>query len=229
MIIFRSTRPCDGAPLTASLPERLRLETRALHVQTERSGAMADLLAGRLDRGGFTALLRNLHAIYLALEQALEHHAAARWLAPLPWRALQRAPALAEDLVVLHGPGWRDDLPLQPASAGYVERLEGLDAADPPTLVAHAYVRYLGDLHGGQMLRRVIARQLDLKGEAGTRFYDFGDEPRVLALRQALRTGLAALPLDDAAADRVVAEAQWAFMQHQQLFVQLRAADPASV
>ena len=229
MIDFRSNRPRAGAPLTASLSERLRLETRALHVQTERSGAMADLLAGRLDRAGFTALLRNLHAIYLALEQALEHHAAAHWLAPLPWRDLQRAPALAEDLGVLHGPGWRDDLPLQPATAGYVEKLQGLDAADPPTLVAHAYVRYLGDLHGGQVLRRLIASQLGLSGEAGTRFYDFGDEPRVLELRRALRAGLAALPLDAAAQQRVVAEAQWAFMQHQRLFEQLRAADPASV
>ena len=190
---------------------------------------MADLLAGRLDRSGYTALLRNLHAIYVAMELALDHHSAAPWLAPLRWQALQRTPALADDLGVLHGPGWRDDLPLQPAAAGYVERLHHLDAADPPTLVAHAYVRYLGDLHGGQVLRRLIASQLGLSGEAGTRFYDFGDEARVLALRQALRAGLAALPLDAAAAQRVVAEAQWAFVQHQQLFLQLRAADPASV
>jgi heme oxygenase len=185
---------------------------------------MADLLAGRLDRTGYIALLRNLHAIYGALEMALGHHRASPWLAPLYEPALRREPTLAADLESLHGPGWGDALALQAAAVEYVERLRRLDAAASPELVAHAYVRYLGDLHGGQLLRHLVTRRLGLSGEAGTRFYDFGDEPRVLALRQALRNGLAALPLEAAEADRVVAEAQWAFVQHQRLFTQLPSA-----
>ena len=213
-----------GAPLPISLPERLRQETRSLHVATERSGAMADLLAGRLDRSGYVALLRNLHAIYGALELALDLHRAKPWVAPLYEPALRREPALAADLETLQGPGWGEALALQAAAAEYVERLRRLDAAAAPELVAHAYVRYLGDLHGGQLLRGLVTRRLGLSGEAGTRFYDFGDEPRVLALRQALRAGLAVLPLDAAGADRVVAEAQWSFVQHQRLFTQLPTA-----
>lgn len=208
-------------PASAGLPERLRLETRDLHTATERAGAMAALLAGRLPRAGYCALLRNLHALYVALEAALARRRHDAAVAPLQAGALHRAAALAADLHHLHGPRWADELPVQPATAAYVARLQALAASASPALVAHAYVRYLGDLHGGQVLKRLVARHYALPGEAGTAFYDFGSEPEVLALRQRLRTALAGLPLTRAEQDDVVAEARWAFEQHQRLFEEL--------
>ena len=58
--------------MSTALPERLKLETRLLHGAAERSGAMAALLAGRLPRAGYVAMLRNLQALYTALEAALQ-------------------------------------------------------------------------------------------------------------------------------------------------------------
>jgi heme oxygenase len=207
--------------LSTALPERLRLETRALHAATERSGAMAALLAGRLPRTGYVAMLRNLQALYTALEAALQAQAGAPAVAALPVGPLARAAVLADDLATLHGPAWASDLPLADAAAVYAARLSTLAA---PGLVAHAYVRYLGDLHGGQVLQRLVARHYGLPDEAGapgTRFYDFGATPQVLALRQQLRGALGSLPLQAAEQDAVVAEACWAFEQHQRLFVAL--------
>lgn len=209
--------PCDPA----ALPERLRLGTRDLHAATERTGAMAALLAGRLARPAYSALLRNLHAIYTALEAALEARRHDPAIAPLQAASLQRSTALAADLRTLHGAGWEAALPLRPAAAVYVARLQALAAAASPALVAHAYVRYLGDLHGGQVLQRLVRRHYALAGDAGTAFYDFGPEPEVLALRQRLRAALGGLPLTSAEEDSVVAEARWAFVQHQRLFVEL--------
>ncbi len=216
------------AAASGALPERLRLETRELHAATERTGAMAALLAGRLPRADYLAMLRNLHAIYAALEAALHAHAAAVPVAALQAGTLGRAAPLAEDLAALHGPAWSDELPLTAAALGYVARLQALQtAAGPaaaPALVAHAYVRYLGDLHGGQVLQRLVGRHYGLSGEGGapgTRFYDFGDTPQVLALRQQLRAALGSLPFDGAEQDSVVAEACWAFEQHQRLFTEL--------
>jgi heme oxygenase len=40
-------------------------------------------------------------------------------------------------------------------------------------LLAHAYVRYLGDLSGGQIIGGRIKRAYGLKGKEGTAFYDF--------------------------------------------------------
>lgn len=212
------------APAVASLPERLRLATRALHQATERSGAMAALLAGRLPREGYVALLRSLHALYAALEAALPTGG------PSPHPALDalcrvlpagRAAALADDLNALHGPTWPTAWAPMPAALAYAQRLQSQADAASPRLAAHAYVRYLGDLHGGQVLQRLVRRHYGFEGEAGTRFFDFGPEPQVLALRQALRDALDRLPLQADEAEAVVDEACWAFRQHQQLFEEL--------
>ena len=214
--------------VSAALPERLRLETRALHAATERTGAMAALLNGRLPRAGYVAMLRNLHAIYAALESALQVHASAVAVAALQTGSLSRAALLADDLATLHGPHWADALPLTEAAIHYVTRLQALQTAAAPAaappLVAHAYVRYLGDLHGGQVLQRLVGRHYGLSDEAdapGTRFYDFGTTPQVLALRQQLRAALGGLPFDGSEQDAVVAEACWAFEQHRRLFTEL--------
>ena len=56
---------------------------------------MAALLHGRLDRRGYRLLLRNLEAIYAALESALQRHAAhPAALARFDFAALARTPAL---------------------------------------------------------------------------------------------------------------------------------------
>jgi heme oxygenase len=206
------------------LAERLRLETRELHAEAERSGVMADLLHGRLARPGYCALLRNLHAIYAALEAALGAHRDDPMIGAVQSPALRREAALASDLDLLHGAGWRDAIVLVPATAGYVDRLRELAATGSCALVAHAYVRYLGDLHGGQLLKRRIAGQLGAEGEAGTRFYEFGGEPQMLALRQSFRAALAALRPNAAQGELIVAEARWAFEQHKRLFGELQAA-----
>jgi heme oxygenase len=207
--------------LSPELPERLRLETRELHSATERSGAMAALLGGRMSRAGYCAMLRNLHAIYAALETALLHRQTDAVVAQVNAPALHREAALSADLHDLQGPHWPEELTLQPATQAYVQRLQELAAGGSPALVAHAYVRYLGDLHGGQVLKRLVVRNLGLAGEAGTRFYEFGAEAQVLSLRTALRVGLASLPVSVAEQDAIVAEARWAFTQHQLIFEQL--------
>lgn len=184
---------------------------------------MASLLSGRITQPVYCALLRNLHALYESLEQALRQPLVSRLLATLDMSALSRSAPLAADLEVIHGPGWAEAWPLQAATIGYVDRLEQLGRSDSPALVAHAYVRYLGDLHGGQLLRARVAKGLGLTGEAGTRFYDFGSTEQVLSLRDAFRRMLAELPLSEDDTARVVAEARWGFEQHRLLFEQLQA------
>jgi heme oxygenase len=206
-----------------ALAERLRLETRALHAEAERTGVMAELLHGRLGRAAYCALLRNLHAIYAALEAALGAHRGDAMIGAVQSPALLREAALAQDLETLHGPAWRDDIDVAPAATEYVLRLQALAAEASPQLVAHAYVRYLGDLHGGQLLKRRIAAQLGL-GDAGTHFYEFGDASQVQALIARFRGALGAMQPAAGVVDFIVAEACWAFGQHKRLFEQLQAA-----
>lgn len=202
------------------LAARLKEETRGLHTLAERSAFMADMLHGRLSLAGYCALLRNLHALYAALEAALDSHSTDARL----WRPeLRRLAALEADLDHLHAGGWRTREPLMPVTVAYVERLAGLARNDPLLLLAHAYLRYLGDLHGGQMLARLARQHFALTGPGGTAFYDFGAPAQVEALKRDFRAGLDALPLTQPQADAFVAEACEAFRLHQQLFDELQA------
>lgn len=195
------------------LPERLRLATRQLHTEAERSGAMAALVQGRLPHAGYQRLLAELHRLYGALEAALDANAAQPWLAGVWAGPLRRTAALARDL----GPAAAatTSAPACDATAAYVQRVRQLGDAGDPALLAHVYTRYLGDLHGGQILHALVHRRYP--GQT-TSFYDFGGAEAVAALRHALRDALAAAPLTAPEADRVVAEACWSFEQHRRLF-----------
>lgn len=222
--MLRAPHSLAGEPLSPELPARLRQSTHDLHTQTERSGLMADLLAGRITRTRYIALLFNLHALYAALEAALAQHQTDPAITMLQTGALQRTAALASDLHSLQGAQWQQAHSLQPALRDYVHRLQALAAIGSRALVAHAYVRYLGDLNGGQALARLVMRRLDLAGAEGTRFYDFGTAEEVAARRTAFRTALGQLPLRAGEDDLIVEEACWAFRQHQRLFEELQSA-----
>lgn len=61
------------------------------------------------------------------------------------------------------------------ALATYLEHLRSLASSDisAPGLLAHSYVRYLGDLSGGQFISAKIQRAYNLQGPDGLRFYHF--------------------------------------------------------
>jgi heme oxygenase len=208
----------------ARLSARLRAATRTMHARAERAGAMALLLRGALDGARYARLVRALHALYGTLEGALERHAAHPAIAPLDAAPLHRADALAHDLAALREAGLADArATLPPAALAYVARLAELDAREPVRLVAHAYVRYLGDLAGGQALAPIVERAFGLAHGAATRFYAFGTREAVAARTASLRAALDALPLSPAEADAVVDEALDAFARHVALFEEIAA------
>jgi heme oxygenase len=203
------------------LAQALREGTHALHREVERTPFMQALLRGRVERARYVLLLHNLLAIYTALEGALARHDAHAGLAPLRLDGLPRAAPLAEDLLYLQGARAPEPLAVLPAARQYVERLLELERDDPALLAAHAYVRYLGDLSGGQALQRVVARALGLDGSPGTRFYAFGTPEAVAALARRFRLGLDSIAPDAQAAQRLVAEARRGFALHRRLFEQI--------
>lgn len=201
--------------LLPTLPDRLRGGTHALHAAAERSGAMGQLLQGRLSRAGYRRLLAELLQLYEALETALDANAAQPWLAGLPLDALRRSPALRRDLGDAAAPE-----PL-PVTAAYAGRLGRLGREGDARLLAHVYTRYLGDLHGGQILQTLVQRRFP--GQT-THFMAFGDEAALRLHRRALREALARAALSARQAEAVVEEARWSFQQHIHLFEALAEA-----
>jgi heme oxygenase (biliverdin-producing, ferredoxin) len=188
----------------------LYLRTRTLHVEAERSGIIRDLLRGEATREGYLLLLRNLLPAYQAMEQGLARHRGSPALGRLADYRLDRAPALEADLVALCGAHWSQGIPLLAAGDCYARRIAKAAEGDGTRLIAHAYTRYLGDLSGGQILQRLLARSLDLQ-PAELSFYDFSGFSDLDALKADYRQAL-----DDAgafAADRqtVIEEGAIAF------------------
>jgi heme oxygenase len=179
--------------IPASVVTALYLGSKAQHVEAERSGIISDLLRGEASREGYILLQRNLLPAYQALEAGLEQHRDTPALAALANYRLDRATALAADLTALCG-GSFAGVPLLPAGEAYAQRIADCAEGDGARLIAHAYTRYLGDLSGGQILKRLLAKKPGLLPEELS-FYDFPTHPDLAALKAEYRQAL-----DDAGA-----------------------------
>ena len=180
-----ATADVPSPPIVTSL----YLRTKTLHVEAERSGIIRDLLRGEATREGYVLLLRNLLPAYQALEQGLAHHRGSPALGRLVDYRLDRALAIESDLVALCGAHGSQGIPLLAAGNFYARRIAKAAEGDGTRLIAHAYTRYLGDLSGGQILQRLLARSLDLQ-PSELSFYDFSRFPDLDALKANYRQAL---------------------------------------
>ncbi len=209
---------------TPSLSARLREGTRAEHQAAESEGFVEGLLSGRLDVAAYADLAAQQLEIYRALEEASALVGRDPRGAGLVFAELERVPSIERDLVHLHGAGWRDTVRVLPATRVYAARLRDVGAG-LPEYAAHAYTRYLGDLSGGQVIKRMMQRHYGM-GAEGLAFYDFPEIPKAKPFKDLYRERLDALPLDRAETDRAVAEAQEAFRLNRAMFAELGAAHP---
>lgn len=201
--------------MLSPLSERLKTATQSLHTAAERAPFMAALLRGKLDAVSYREFLVNLQVIYQALEVELDRHRSDPAIAAIWFPGLARTAAIESDLAALSEPDGASSV--RPAALAYVAWLHHLGRDEPRRLIAHAYVRFLGDLSGGQLLQRIVGDKLG----APVAFYDFGDLATVDALRLAFRAGMARIELDAHEIDAVVDEAVQAFHRHVALFDQL--------
>ncbi len=208
---------------TSDLSETLKRATHDLHVAVERSAMMRSLVHGDISLVRYCLLLRNLREIYAFIEVRLSSPPD-EGLAALIEPALLRHRAIEADLFELHGPRWPSELPIVSPTREYLRRLEVIARDAPHRLLAHAYVRYMGDLHGGQILKRSLMKRLVLEEGVGTSFYDFGTNEEVDRLISTFRDVLNRLVvLPEMEAD-VVDEALRAFDLHRLISIEIAAA-----
>lgn len=208
--------------MTGSLSQRLRAETKDAHVLAERSGIMRTLLRGSITRATYVSLLRNLAGIYRPLEEELDRHAAHPALVGINRNALRRLDRLERDIAALAIEPPHDAPADLPATREYATRLREIGRSSPELLLAHAYVRYMGDLSGGQMLKDIVARTLSVySADDGLDFYDFPDIADPIAFKEAFRDVIDSAVLVGAAPDAIVREAQYGFALHERLFAEL--------
>jgi heme oxygenase len=102
-----------------------------------------------------------------------------------------------------------------------VERIHAVAQESPELLVGHHYTRYLGDLSGGQILKNIAQKAMNMDGDDGLRFYVFNDIADEKAFKTTYRSTMDELPIDQAMADRIVEEANHAFHLNMNMFKEL--------
>lgn len=168
--------------LAPTLSARVRELTRADHDEAETSSFITDLMGGRRSTTDYALLLSQYDHIYHQLERSVT---LARVTSPTPMAdlfdpALERTSFIRRDLVNLLQATGLDEPPAElPATRAYVRRIAEVEH-DHARLAAHHYLRYLGDLSGGQAIGRMVSRHYGLTEEHLSMYRFAGiDKPKV--------------------------------------------------
>uniref|UniRef100_A0A8C9QD31 heme oxygenase (biliverdin-producing) n=1 Tax=Spermophilus dauricus TaxID=99837 RepID=A0A8C9QD31_SPEDA len=134
-----------------------------------------DFLKGNIKKELFKLATTALYFTYSALGEEMDRHKDHPAFAHLYFPTeLHRKEALTKDMEYFFGENWEELVKCSEAAQKYVERIHYIGQNEPELLVAHAYTHYMGDLSGGQVLKKVAqpALKLPSTGE-GTQFYLF--------------------------------------------------------
>ncbi|RSD19255.1 biliverdin-producing heme oxygenase [Amycolatopsis eburnea] len=195
----------DARPFSATL----RASTLEVHEKANYSTYMRALLGGELSQAGYTQLAIQYYFIYGAIEAASDAMAGHPVGGEFVFDELRRLPNLERDLAHLVGPDWRTTIAPLASTQAYVERVREASTW-AGGYVAHHYTRYLGDIAGGQAIRRLLERQYDV-AEAGALFYHFDEIGSAPRFRDQYRAKLDNAPWDEAERARVIDETLVAF------------------
>jgi len=156
----------------------LRDLTHEAHKNAERQEFVKILFSGSINPKLYAVFLKNQHPCYEILEVCAMPHLLLHGLPDV-----RRAPAIHADFEEL----WDDDVDgkphILPTTEKYIKYILSIKD-DPKRLMAHIYVRHMGDLAGGQMISKKVP---------GTgRMYQFEDpEALKIAIREKISDDMA--------------------------------------
>jgi len=207
--------------MNQGLATLLRVGTQKSHSAAESTDFIKCFLKGVVDKTSYSRLVGNLYFVYKAMEEEFEVHKSDPVLSKLYYRELWREKSLELDMLFYFGSNWREEFKPTPACEKYLARIREISANDPVLLVAHAYTRYMGDLSGGQILKKIAKEAMGLQDDKGTAFYEFADIRNHGEFKKRYRESLDTLPVDAATAERIVDEANASFHQNMEMFREL--------
>ena len=209
--------------MPVALASQLREGTKKSHTLAENTGFVSCFLKGVVDKASYRTLVSDLFFVYSAMEEEIGRLRTAGHpvVGPVGFPELNRRETLEQDLAFYFGDSWRSSVKATPAAQEYVARIRQVAQEAPELLVGHHYTRYIGDLSGGQILKNIAQKAMNLGEHDGLRFYEFDTIPDEKAFKNHYRATLDNLPIDQAMADRIVAEANEAFHCNMKMFQEL--------
>jgi len=151
------------------------------HKRAERTEFMKRLAKKELSPREYYTFLANQYMMYKALEDVGDRLGLFDDIS-----TIKRRDAIERDLVELEGIHKFDYAYFTDAAADYLDHIEAI-SNDTEKMLAHFYVRYMGDLSGGQILKRLVP--------GSGSYYDFDD---VNSLKEKLASKLNESMADEA-------------------------------
>jgi heme oxygenase (biliverdin-producing, ferredoxin) len=210
--------------MSVNLALKLREGTKKSHSMAENTGFIACFLKGTVEKNSYRKLVGALYHVYSTMEEEMHRHKDHPILSKMYYPELDRKDSLERDLAYYYGAHWREQIAPSEATQAYVQRIRDISNNNPELLVSHLYARYLGDLSGGQILKKIAQTAMNLSEEGGLAFYTFEQIADEKAFKNQYRAALDELPIDEATADRIVDEANAAFSMNMRLFKELEGS-----
>jgi len=198
--------------------KQLKEGTKKSHSAAENTSFVKSFLKGVVNKESYRGLISDFYFVYTALEEEvskLQDHPVVGCL-DLP--DLRRKLALEMDVRYYYGPIWRSLIKPSEACERYVNRIREVAKNEPELLVGHHYTRYLGDLSGGQILKGIAEKAMELGNGQGLKFYEFEQIEDPKAYKAGYRGILNSLPIDQHQADAIIVEANYAFRLNMYMF-----------
>jgi heme oxygenase len=210
-----------GSDVTFS--SELKEGTKTSHSSAENTKFIAQFLKGALDREEYRKMMADLYYVYSTMEKRIGETQDPLADTLKQWQVkLNRTASLEEDLKHYYGPSWRNEVVPSESCNAYCSRINEVAEKDPYLLIAHHYVRYIGDLSGGQILKNIAGKALNQSKGEGLRFYDFPSIDDARVFKKQYREVLDGLELDEQKRMSLIAEANYGFRLNMDIFDELQ-------
>ena len=209
--------------MAVALAGQLREGTKKSHTMAENTGFVACFLKGVVEKKSYRKLISDLYFVYQAMEEEIEilvneNHPIIK---PIAFKSLFRQGTLENDLKFYFGDDWQKEINISKSAEEYVKRIRLVAKKSPELLVGHHYTRYIGDLSGGQILKKIAKKALNLDGNNGLNFYEFENIDDEKKFKKEYSETLNQLPITQTIADQIIDEANKAFIYNMQMFKEL--------
>ena len=209
--------------MAVALAGQLREGTKKSHTMAENTGFVACFLKGVVEKTSYRKLIGDLYFVYKAMEEEIdrlvqEDHPVIKHIG---FKELFRRQTLEKDLEFYYGKNWLDQIKISESAQSYVNRIRLVANESPELLVGHHYTRYIGDLSGGQILKKIAKKALNLRGDDGLNFYEFKLIEDEKLFKKSYSETLNKLPIDQKIADNIIEEANEAFAYNMNMFREL--------
>nr|YP_009295765.1 heme oxygenase [Schimmelmannia schousboei]AOM64700.1 heme oxygenase [Schimmelmannia schousboei] len=209
--------------MSTNLAQQLREGTTKSHSMAENVSFVKSFLGGVVDKKSYRKLVANLFFVYTAIEEEIENNKDHIAIKSIYFPELNRKISLSKDLEYYYGLNWMEQVSPSPATQIYVDRIHNIGNNQPELLIAHAYTRYMGDLSGGQILKKIAKSAMQLSGTAGTAFYNFDSIKDDKIFKDCYRNALDNVPLNDEQVEQIITEANISFNLNMKMFQELNS------